>query len=222
MNKTMFQTLLKSNIRAKFAIYVFIIVGMIISNTLFMVFGDLYFHSSSELSEQEFITNRTSFVFYSKPDFTKLSTEVENEIGISNIIYSCQRQNDTGITKISAYNSNNPLIKSRLTSGTIENEIKDGTFICGSEYALRMAEENNIKIKVGTKITIAEKEYVCYGIYLTNDFDLLVSKQDINSIDKAVQYSFTYIFNNKTSIKKLEPINKSIKEKIHTCFYYIS
>lgn len=191
---------------------------MIISNTLFMVFGDLYFHSSSELSEQEFIANRTSFVFYSKPDFTKLLNEVKSETGISNTIFSCQRQNDTGVTKIVAYDNNNALIKSRLTSGSLDNEIKDGTFICGSEYALRIAEEKNIKIKVGTKITMSEKELVCSGIYLTNDFDILVSKQDINGIDKAMQYSFTYVFNNKTSMKKLEPLNRRINEKYTPAF----
>lgn len=212
MNKRLFIILLNSSVRARLTIYLLMVIGMIISNILLMVFGDLYFQSNSKLKEQEFSTNRTSFLFYTKPDFVALSDKIENEIGINNMIFSCKCQSDIGITRIVAYNNLSIFKKSRITSGTIDKEIKRGSFICASEYALRMAEEHNIKIKVGTKISIGKAEFICSGIYLTNDFDILISKEDFAFVDKAAEYSFTYIFNDKVSIKRLNSINKYIDE----------
>lgn len=108
---------------------------------------------------------------------------------------------------ISAYKKSN-LHKSRFISGGIDTDVNDGTFICGSEYAYRVESEKNIKIKVGSKINIDDMEMICSGIYLTSDFDILISESDINKIEKATQYSFAYVFNNKKSISDLESLKR--------------
>lgn len=214
----LFKTLFINNIRSKPVIYLLILIGMLISNTLLLIFGDLYFRSSSELLDQEFITNRVSFVFYSKPDFAALSSKVKGMSSVYNTIYSCQRQNENGITKISAYHNGENLLKSRFLSGGIDENVDEGNFICSSEYAMKIENEKQTIIKVGTKINIDNKELICSGIYLTNDFDILISANDMCKIEKALQYSFTYVFSNNASIRELNQLNADIQDEFKPAF----
>lgn len=217
MNR-LFRILLINNIRSKPVIYLLILIGMLISSTLLLIFGDLYFRSSSALLDQEFVTNRVTYVFYSKPDYQALASKVQNVQYINNAIYSCQRQSEDGITRISAYQNGGNLLKSRFLSGGIDKNVDEKNFICSSEYAQKMKNEKQIIIKVGTKISIDDQELVCSGIYLTNDFDILVSTNSMFKIEKALQYSFSYVFNNSISIRELDQISSDIQEEFNPVF----
>lgn len=217
VNKKLFNTLLFNNIRTKPTIYAFIIIGIIISNTLFMVFGDLYFHNRSELVEQQFITNRITFVFNSKPDYLSLDSEI-NKSDIDDIIYSCLRQNENGMTRVVAYSSGDNLYKSRFMSGGIDEEINTGTFVCSLEYVMMLENEQGIKLKTGTKINVDDIVLECVGIYLSDDFDILINKNDLFKIEDAVKFTYSYVLNEKTNITVIESLNQYIKDKFNPVF----
>ncbi len=179
-----------------------LILGMIVCDTIFLVFGHTFWADTKSNRYEIYANNMVTFQF-NELDIDGFLDAVMQKEYITSASFSHVEYSGTSTTVVSAYFPEFDInMAGRLTGSQLSG--KDNEFLINDNYLDNNRFSEGSLVKIGDLLTFAEKERICVGIISTGTadrFDFLIG---INDFKNSINNGITAVFRFKDGTSVLE------------------
>ena len=193
-----------------------ILVGMIICDTIFFVFGNILW-SDTKIKEYEIYENNVVTLSFDNLDIDKFLELTGNKDYITSTFfeYKILREDSSAIT-ISAYDPSFDFSKNKVELGNGLSR-KKLEFVMSDNYVRNSNFSNMPLVKIGDVLHFLNNDWICAGIVstsLADNFDILINIDDFKShVAENITANFRY--QNGTSLIEIQNFSNLLKDEFN-------